>query len=73
MGYDYLALNVLRNKGSISGFGNQIGVGKESNIYIVINEEEEDLCLKVHRLVIIIIIINEGGDQFIFPFQKIIK
>ncbi|KAL1139740.1 hypothetical protein AAG570_006718 [Ranatra chinensis] len=49
-GYDYLALKTLTSRGSVSSFGNQIGVGKESNIYIVGNEEGEVLCLKLHRL-----------------------
>ncbi|XP_018306519.1 serine/threonine-protein kinase rio2 [Mycetomoellerius zeteki] len=49
-GYDYLALKVLTHRGTIHSFGNQIGVGKESNIYIVANEEETPLCLKLHRL-----------------------
>lgn len=37
-------------RGSIYSFGNQIGIGKESNIYIVSDEEENPLCLKLHRL-----------------------
>lgn len=37
-------------RGSIYSFGNQIGIGKESNIYIVSDEEENTLCLKLHRL-----------------------
>ncbi|KYN02633.1 PREDICTED: serine/threonine-protein kinase RIO2 [Cyphomyrmex costatus] len=49
-GYDYLALKVLTQRGTIRSFGNQIGVGKESNIYVVANEEETPLCLKLHRL-----------------------
>ncbi|XP_070154015.1 uncharacterized protein Riok2 [Polyergus mexicanus] len=49
-GYDYLALKVLTQRGTISSFGNQIGVGKESNIYIVADDEETSLCLKLHRL-----------------------
>lgn len=49
MGYDYLALKTLCSKGAVSSFGNQIGVGKESNIYIVGNDEGEPLCLKLHR------------------------
>ncbi|KAL6258563.1 hypothetical protein P5V15_010518 [Pogonomyrmex californicus] len=49
-GYDYLALKVLTQRTTICSFGNQIGVGKESNIYIVANEEEIPLCLKLHRL-----------------------
>ncbi|XP_055549195.1 uncharacterized protein LOC129732378 [Wyeomyia smithii] len=49
-GYDYLALKSLTLRGSISGFGNQIGVGKESNIYTVVDEQGVPLCLKLHRL-----------------------
>lgn len=50
MGYDYIALHELRKRNLVTSFGNQIGVGKESNIYIVANEEDEDVCLKLHRL-----------------------
>lgn len=49
-GYDYLALKTLTSRNVVSSFGNQIGVGKESNIYIVANEEGQPLCLKLHRL-----------------------
>lgn len=49
-GYDYLALKSLTMHGSIASFGNQIGVGKESNIYTVANDEGTPLCLKLHRL-----------------------
>lgn len=49
-GYDYLALRALTSRGTINSFGNQIGVGKESNIYVVSNQEGECLCLKLHRL-----------------------
>ncbi|XP_033196453.1 RIO kinase 2 isoform X1 [Bombus vancouverensis nearcticus] len=49
-GYDYLALKVLAQRGIIASFGNQIGVGKESNIYIVADEDRNPMCLKLHRL-----------------------
>ncbi|EFN83388.1 serine/threonine-protein kinase RIO2 [Harpegnathos saltator] len=49
-GYDYLALNALTKKGTIASFGNEIGVGKESNIYVVADDEQTYLCLKLHRL-----------------------
>ncbi|CAG9791086.1 unnamed protein product [Diatraea saccharalis] len=49
-GYDYLALKALANRKVIASFGNQIGVGKESNIYIVADEEQNPICLKLHRL-----------------------
>lgn len=50
LGYDYLALKALTSRGVVASFGNQIGVGKESNIYVVANEDGEPLCLKLHRL-----------------------
>ncbi|CAB3244961.1 unnamed protein product [Arctia plantaginis] len=49
-GYDYLALKALTNRKVIASFGNQIGVGKESNIYTVADEDRTPLCLKLHRL-----------------------
>lgn len=49
-GYDYLALKSLTLRDSVSSFGNQIGVGKESNIYVVSDDEGNPLCLKLHRL-----------------------
>ncbi|XP_070791846.1 serine/threonine-protein kinase RIO2 [Pituophis catenifer annectens] len=49
-GYDYLALKTLTSRDVICSVGNQMGVGKESDIYIVANEEEEQLALKLHRL-----------------------
>lgn len=35
MGYDYLALKALVNRGAISSVGSQIGVGKESDVFEV--------------------------------------
>uniref|UniRef100_A0A8C3TI07 Serine/threonine-protein kinase RIO2 n=1 Tax=Chelydra serpentina TaxID=8475 RepID=A0A8C3TI07_CHESE len=49
-GYDYLALKTLSSRQVVSSVGNQMGVGKESDIYIVANEEEQQLALKLHRL-----------------------
>ncbi|XP_037949388.1 serine/threonine-protein kinase rio2 [Teleopsis dalmanni] len=49
-GYDYLALKSLTLRGSVASFGNQIGVGKESNIYVVADDEGTQICLKLHRL-----------------------
>lgn len=34
-GYDYLALHALRMRGSVTGIGRQIGVGKEADVYLV--------------------------------------
>ncbi|XP_040435990.1 serine/threonine-protein kinase RIO2 isoform X2 [Falco naumanni] len=49
-GYDYLALKTLSSRQVIHSVGNQMGVGKESDIYIVANEEEQQFALKLHRL-----------------------
>lgn len=50
-GYDYLALQTLVARDVLGGFGNQIGTGKESNVYTVSAAETgEPLCLKLHRL-----------------------
>ncbi|XP_072453449.1 serine/threonine-protein kinase RIO2 [Notamacropus eugenii] len=49
-GYDYLALKSLSSRQVIDSVGNQMGVGKESDIYIVANEEEKQFALKLHRL-----------------------
>lgn len=49
-GYDYLSLRALLKKGVIASVGNQIGVGKESDILVVANEEGEQRVLKIQRL-----------------------
>ncbi|OUM58706.1 hypothetical protein PIROE2DRAFT_47732 [Piromyces sp. E2] len=49
-GYDYLALKTFANRNSIYSVGNQIGVGKESDIYIVADEEGNQMVLKLQRL-----------------------
>lgn len=49
-GYDYLALKTLCSQGMVYSVGNQIGVGKESDIYVASDEEGRDLVLKISRL-----------------------
>lgn len=49
-GYDYLALKTLSSRDVITSVGNQMGVGKESDIYIVANGDEQQFALKLHRL-----------------------
>jgi len=49
-GYDYLALKALAARDVVHSVGNQIGVGKESDVYIVANEEGEQYAMKLHRL-----------------------
>lgn len=51
LGYDYLALNALRCRSSIDMVGTQIGVGKESDVFVAVGGEDKSRCvLKVHRL-----------------------
>ncbi|GLC51486.1 hypothetical protein PLESTB_000507700 [Pleodorina starrii] len=50
MGYDFLAIRALVSRGHISGVGRQIGVGKESDIFEVTNDDGEVFALKLHRL-----------------------
>ncbi|XP_075889332.1 serine/threonine-protein kinase RIO2 [Nelusetta ayraudi] len=49
-GYDYLALKTLCSRESIISVGNQMGVGKESDIYVVASPNGEQYALKLHRL-----------------------
>ncbi|KAI9668007.1 MAG: hypothetical protein M1821_000827 [Bathelium mastoideum] len=49
-GLDYLALHTLRKGRWVFSVGNQIGVGKESDIYVVANEQGKNHVLKIHRL-----------------------
>ncbi|KAM9857904.1 serine/threonine-protein kinase RIO2 [Aulostomus maculatus] len=49
-GYDYLALKTLSSRDVIISVGNQMGVGKESDIYIVASPSGEQYALKLHRL-----------------------
>lgn len=43
-------MRTFAKRDSVYSVGNKIGVGKESDIYIVANEEGETHCLKIHRL-----------------------
>lgn len=49
-GYDYLALKTFAKRGTVYSVGNQIGVGKESDIYIVADEDDNQHVLKLQRL-----------------------
>lgn len=49
-GYDFLALRKFAACGSLTAVGNQIGVGKESDVLVGYNEAGEALVLKMHRL-----------------------
>ena len=50
LGYDFLALKTMVKRDVLQSFGNQIGVGKESDVYVVGDKDEKQLCLKIHRL-----------------------
>ncbi|GLA36829.1 hypothetical protein AnigIFM63309_003264 [Aspergillus niger] len=49
-GLDYLALNAHQKQKCIYSVGNQIGVGKESDIIVVASHEGTQRILKIHRL-----------------------
>ncbi|EEB06574.1 atypical/RIO/RIO2 protein kinase [Schizosaccharomyces japonicus yFS275] len=49
-GYDYLALKALTKRASVYAVGNQIGVGKESDVYVVSDQKGKQYILKIHRL-----------------------
>lgn len=48
-GYDYLALKTFAKRGTVYSVGNQIGVGKESDIYLVADDEDNQHVLKLQR------------------------
>ncbi|MCO5568119.1 hypothetical protein L7F22_021815 [Adiantum nelumboides] len=50
LGYDFLAIKTMANRGLIVGVGRQIGIGKESDIFEVVSEDGQTLALKLHRL-----------------------
>jgi RIO kinase 2 len=49
-GYDFLALHWLLLHEIVVSFGRQIGVGKESDIYLIKNGSNKQFVLKLHRL-----------------------
>jgi RIO kinase 2 len=50
IGYDALALKALVERGIIAQIGPEIGAGKESNIHLVINDDNHEFLVKFHRL-----------------------
>jgi RIO kinase 2 len=50
LGYDILALKALANRGKVVSVGKQIGVGKESDIFEAMDENGEEVVVKIHRL-----------------------
>ncbi|CAM0953584.1 unnamed protein product [Alopecurus aequalis] len=50
LGYDFLVIKTLVNRGVFASVGRQIGVGKESDIFEVATEDGTVLAMKLHRL-----------------------
>uniref|UniRef100_A0A5B6YSJ7 Serine/threonine-protein kinase RIO2 n=1 Tax=Davidia involucrata TaxID=16924 RepID=A0A5B6YSJ7_DAVIN len=50
LGYDFLAIKTMVNRGVFMAVGRQIGVGKESDIFEVAKEDGTVLAMKLHRL-----------------------
>ncbi|PPR80428.1 hypothetical protein GOBAR_AA40288 [Gossypium barbadense] len=50
LGYDFLAIKTMVNRGVFTAVGRQIGVGKESDIFEVSNEDGTVMAMKLHRL-----------------------
>ncbi|KAI4294963.1 hypothetical protein MLD38_040757 [Melastoma candidum] len=50
LGYDFLAIKAMVNRGVFVAVGRQIGVGKESDIFEVSSEDGTIMAMKLHRL-----------------------
>lgn len=49
-GYDIMALNQLKTQKLIAAIGDRIGTGKESDIYLAVHPNGNQVVLKIHRL-----------------------
>ena len=49
-GYDILALHNLKTRGYVAALGDRIGTGKESDVYLAVSKEGQQVVLKFHRL-----------------------
>jgi RIO kinase 2 len=49
-GYDILALHNLKSRGYVAAFGQRIGTGKESDVYLAADPDGRQIVLKLHRL-----------------------
>ncbi|KAK4699811.1 RIO kinase 2, partial [Phenoliferia sp. Uapishka_3] len=49
-GYDFLACRTFGKRDTVYSVGNQIGTGKESDIYVVATEDGTQSVMKIHRL-----------------------
>ncbi|CCJ29489.1 unnamed protein product [Pneumocystis jirovecii] len=55
IGYDYLALNAFSKRECIYSIGNKIGVGKESDVYIISDKTGKQMVLKMHKYIFLYI------------------
>lgn len=49
-GYDIMALENLKARGIVAAFGDKIGTGKESDVYLAATPDGKQVVLKFHRL-----------------------
>ncbi|NHJ38631.1 MAG: serine/threonine protein kinase [Asgard group archaeon] len=49
-GYDVLAFHALAERDSIVAIGRELGKGKESDVFLAFNENQEELVAKIHRV-----------------------
>mmetsp|Transcript_121124 Transcript_121124/g.180909 ORF Transcript_121124/g.180909 Transcript_121124/m.180909 type:complete len:580 (+) Transcript_121124:52-1791(+) len=49
-GYDILALHALKSRKCIAAIGDRIGTGKESDVYLAVHPNGQQVVLKFHRL-----------------------
>ncbi|ORY78087.1 RIO1-domain-containing protein [Leucosporidium creatinivorum] len=49
-GYDFLACRTFAKRDTIYSVGNQIGTGKESDIYVVADQDGTQMVMKIQRL-----------------------
>ncbi|CAI9108224.1 OLC1v1007778C1 [Oldenlandia corymbosa var. corymbosa] len=50
LGYDFLAIKTMVNRGVFAAVGRKLGTGKESDIFEVATEDGTVLAMKLHRL-----------------------
>lgn len=50
VGYDFLALHTLTKRGTITHLGPLIGQGKEADVYVAYDAEENPVVIKFHRI-----------------------
>jgi len=66
-GLDWLSLRTFskRKPASVAAVGNKIGVGKESDIYVVKGEDGVERVLKLHRYVVVVRSRAQSGARYL--------